>query len=263
MFFNGLMTLSVRNGLLALAFSVLLLMALGYGLLSFVLLTQEGWNSPVGDGTLIRLVLETVIPPLVGLIGFFPVRRAFRKSTVPEVFFLALFLATLSGETLLLLQAWITFHGLSWFITALLTRTVWAFRFTGLFLLLCSSLFAFEFAYRKYANLVAGSLAGGIFLAVIMPLHSTSARNHLLFSIGDTPGTVLVAVLLMLTVVANFVLGSRRPGAPRQARIRALATIFFLAGWGSAVIWGPWGTGLVIPGIILVTWKTEENILLR
>jgi len=257
------MTLSVRNGLLALAFGVLLLMTLGYGALTFLLLTQEGWNAPVGDGTLIRLVLGTLIPPVVGLLGFFPTRRTFRKSTAPEAFFLALFFATLSGEALLLLQAWVTFHGLSWFFTSLLTRTVWAFRFTGLFLLLCASLFAFEFTYRKYANLVAGSLAAGVFLAVVVPLHSTSARNHLLFSIGDTPGTVLVAVLLMLAVAVNFFVGTRRPGTTNQARARAWAVLFILGGWGLAVVAGPWGTGLVVPGIFLANWKVEDNALVR
>ncbi len=257
------MTLSIRNGLLVLAFGVLALMAIGYGWISFLLLSQEGWESAVGGETLLRLVLETLVPPLVGLVGFFPLRRAFRKSTAPEIFFFTLFLATLSGEALLLLQAWITFHGLSWFMTALLTRVVWAFRFTGLFLLLCASLFAFEFTYRKYANLVAGSVAAGIFLAVILPLHSTSARNHLLFSVGDAAGTLLVSLLLIVTVAVSFVLGSRRPGAPVQARPRIAAALFFLASWGVSVITGPWATALAIPGIMLVTWKTEEITLLR
>jgi len=255
------MTLSVRNGLLALAFSVILVLSAGYGMLAFVLVTQEGWDTLVGQGTLLWLLAQTATAPVVALVGFLFVRRAYRKSAAPELFFFALFLATLAGESLLVLQAWLHFAGLPSFFTALLTRTVWAFRLTGLFLMLCGSLFAFDFAFRKFGNLAAIALAAAIFVATLLPLHSTSARNHLLYAVGDPSGMVLVTLLLALVVAANYLVGARRPGAPTQAVVRAWAATFFLAAWGLAIVMGPWGAVLAVPGIVLASWKAEQTTL--
>jgi hypothetical protein len=256
------MTVSIRNGLLALAFGLLLVLAAGYGALAFLLVTREGWSAQVGDGTLLKLLIETITAPLGSLVGFVLLRRAYRKSAAPEVFFLALFLATLAGESLILLQAWVNLSGLPAFYTALLTRVVWAFRLTGLFLLVCGSLYAFEFSFRKYGNLVAASVAAGIFLAVILPLHFTSARNHLLFAVGDAPGMVLATVVLAAVVAANFLVGSRRPGAPDRAWARAWAAVLFLSAWSLSIVAGPWATVLALPGIVLVSLKSEQNALL-
>lgn len=256
------MTLSIRNGLLALAFGILLLFVLGYGLLASYLVSTEGWSAPVGDENLLKLLLETVVAPVGSLAGFVLVRRAYRKSAAPEFFFFSLFLVTLAGESLLLVQAWVSFAGLASYFTALMTRVVWAFRLTGLFLLLSASLYAFDFSYRKFGNLVAGSITAGIFLAVTLPLHSTSARNHLLFAVGDAPGIAMVAGLLGTVIAVNFLAGSRRPGAPEKAWVRAWTAIFFLGAWGLCIVTGPWAAVFALPGIVLVTWKSEQTPVL-
>ena len=148
------------------------------------------------------------------------------------------------------------------YFTGVLTRTVWAFRFSGLGFLFCASLYAFEFTYRKYGNLVFLSVLAGIFLSGILPLHSSSARNHLLFAVGDAPGLVLVTVLLEVVTLSNFILGAQRSGAPDRARTMAWASVIFLAGWSLSATTGPWGTLAVVPGMVLVTWKAEQNPLL-
>ncbi|HTH14707.1 MAG TPA: hypothetical protein VMB23_09930 [Spirochaetia bacterium] len=253
------MTLSLRNGILTLAFSVLLLLTLGYGVLAFVLVSREGWTAAVGPGNLLQLLLAAAPAPLGGLAGFIFVRRVYRKSSAPEDFFFALFLASLGGESLLVLQAWLNLSGQAAYYTGLLTRVVWAFRFTGLSFLVLGGLFAFEFPYRKYANLVVGSLAAGIFLAVQIPLQSTSARNHLLYAVGDAPGLVLTTILLAIMVVGSFFLGARRPGTQGRVWSRAWAAVFFLAGWSLAIVAAPWGLLLAAPGVVLVAWKAEQN----
>jgi len=256
------MTLSIRNGLLALAFGVLLLFVLGYGFLAFYLVSREGWTAQVGEGTLLKLLLETVAAPVGSLVGFVFVRRAYRKSAAPEIFFFSLFLVTLAGESLLLVQAWVSFAGMASYFTALVTRVVWAFRFTGLFLLVSASLYAFDFPYRKFGNLVVGSLGAGIFLSVSLPLHSTSARNHLLFAVGDAPGMVMVTILLGAVVALNFFAGSRLPGAPDRAWVRAWTALSFLLAWTLSIVSGPWATLLALPGIGLIAWKSEQTAVL-
>jgi hypothetical protein len=255
------MTLSLRNGILTLAFSVLLLLALGYGVLAFLLVTREGWGAAVGPGNLLQLLVAAATAPVGSLAGFVLVRRAYRKSSAPEDFFFALFLATMGGESLLVLQAWLNLSGQAAFFTGLLTRIVWAFRLTGLSFLVFAGLFAFEFPYRKYANLVVGSLAVGIFLAIQVPLQSTSARNHLLYAVGDAPGLVLTTVLMAAVVLGSFFLGARQTGAQGRTWAKAWAAVFFLAGWSLAIVTAPWGLLLAGPGIVLVAWKAEQNPL--
>lgn len=252
------MTLTIRNGVLALAFILLLAQVLGYGVLAFLLVTREGWGAVVGEGTLLRLLLGTVAVPIVSLAGFLLVRRAYRKSAAPEVFFFSLFLATLAGESLLLLQAWVTFAGMASYFTALLTRVVWAFRFTGLFLLFCSSLYAFDFPFRKYGNLVLASVAAGVFLAVLLPLHSSSARNHLLFAVGDAPGMVLVTGIFAAVATLNFVAGALRAGSVSTG-FRAWAAVSFVTAWALSIVFGPWAIVLGVPGVVLVSWKAEQS----
>jgi hypothetical protein len=257
------MTLSVRNGLLALGFILLTLLVLGYGALSVFLVSREGWAAQIGPVTLVWLLAETALALSSAVVGFSLIRRAFRKSAAPELFFFSLFLVTLGAEGMLLVQAWIHFESYpSWF-SGLLTRVIWAFRFSGLFLLFCGSLFAFEFPYRKYGNLVFGSVLAGIFLATMVPLHSTSARNHLLFAIGDASGVVLVTTLLAAVTATNYLWGATRTGSPDRAWARAGAALSFLAGWTLAIVIAPWATVFVVPGIVLGAWKAEQTALAR
>jgi len=259
MFFNGPMTLSLRNGLLFAALGLLVVLTVGNGVLAFLLVAREGWTAQVGQASLLSLVVQTTLIPWGCLVGFIALRRVFRKSSAPEAFFFALFLVGLAGESLLLFQAWIHFSALPAYFTGVLTRLVWGFRFLGLAFLFCGSLFGFDFTFRKYGTMVLWSVVTAGFLASILPLHSSSARNHLLFAVGDAPGMVLVTVVLATAVALSYLAGSRRPGAPEQAWARAWAATFFLIAWGVTVSWGPWAVALGAPGVILATWKTEQG----
>lgn len=257
------MTLTVRNGLLTLGSIVLILLVTGYGILSVTLVSREGWGARIGPVTLIELLMETGLTLGGTIAGFILLRRGFRKTAAPELFFFTLFLVTLAGEGLLLAQAWLHFEGFPLWFSGALTRIIWAFRLTGLFLLFCGSLFTLEFPYRKYGNLVTASVASGVFLAVLLPLHSTSARNHLLFAIGDAPGVVLVTAVLALVTGGNFLMGAIRPGTADQAWARAWAALFFLGGWTAAIVLAPWGTLLALPGILLAVWRAEQTTLVH
>lgn len=259
----GTMTLSVRNGILALAFSVLAAITLAYGLLATVLVGREGWTAQVGSVNLLWLVAESGVALGVALTGFLLVRRTYRKSSAPEQFFFALFLASVAGESLLLWQAWLTFESYpSWF-SGLLTRSIWAFRFAGLFFLFFGGLFAFGFPYRKYGNLVVASVATGIALAVLIPLHTASARNHVLYAMGDAPGVVLATSVLVVVTVGNYLVGAIRPGAVERAWPSATAALFFSVGWTLSIVMAPWGALAALPGIVVTAWKAEQTELGR
>ena len=253
------MVLTVRNGLLNLALGLLAVFVVGYASLLFVLVANEGWTASVGRGNLLQLALQTVVAPVGSLAAYWLARRAYRKSGAPEAFFFALFAASLSGESLLLIQGWLQAGSPAYF-SALLTRAIWAFRLTGLFLLFCASLFAFDFTFRKYGNLVGISVAAGILVASWLPLRSAS-RNYAVLLLSDGWGMALVAAVLGFVVVLNFVVGAiRSPSAERTAQAGAVGC--FLAGWAAACLWSPWGIALVVLGAFLAFWKAEQTLLI-
>ena len=253
------MALTVRNGLLSLALLVLVLLVAGYAGLLFLLVSREGWAASVGSGTLFDLVLQTLIAPVGAVPAYWLARRAYRKSGSPEAFFFALFAATLGGEALLLVQAWLQTGGQSAYFTALLTRAVWAFRFMGLFFLFCASLFTFDFAFRKYGNLVVISVVAGILVASWLPLQSSG--EHVLLALSDAASILLVTTVLGLVVLLNFVLGAvRAPSSERTAHAAAVAC--FLGAWALICVWTPWGIVLGIAGAFLAFWKAEQTMLI-
>jgi hypothetical protein len=260
MFFNGPMAFTVRNGLLALAFGVLVLLVVGYGALLFLLVSREGWSAAVGGATLIQLTLATMIAPAGALAAYWLARRAYRKSGAPEAFFFALSAATLGGESLLLVQAWLHMGGQSAYFSSLLTRAVWAFRLSGLFLVFCGSLFTFDFTVRKYGNLVGVSVIAGILVASWLPLQS-SARHPILLGLTDGTGMLLVTAALGFVAMLNFVIGAvRAPSVERAALAGAAAC--FLAGWAVVCLWSPWGVGITAAGAALAMWKSEQTSLM-
>lgn len=255
----GLMTLTVRNGIFHFALGLLLAFSVVYGWVVWGLVSREGWQASVGGGSLWGLVLQTAVLPFLLLGGFLAVRRAFRKSAAPETFFFALFLVTQVAECLLIVEAWLLFSGGAAYYTSVLTRVVWAFRCLGLSFLFVGSLFGFSFAFRRFGSIVLWCLAVSTVFAVLLPLHSTSARNHLLYAVGDPSGMVLVTILVATLVAVNYAAGARQPGAPAQARRRAWAAVCFLAAWALSISFGPWGTWLTVPGALLAAWGAEEN----
>jgi hypothetical protein len=260
MFFNGRMAFTVRNGLLALAFGVLVLLVAGYGALLFLLVSREGWAASVGGATLLQLALATVIAPAGALTAYWLSRRAYRKSGAPEAFFFALSAATLSGEALLLVQAWLQMGTQAAYFTSLLTRAVWAFRFTGLFLLFCGSLFTFDFTVRKYGNLVGISVVAGILVASWLPLQS-SARHPVLLALTDTSGVLLVTSVLGLVALMNFIIAAARAPSAERAGLAGAAACF-LVGWAVVCLWSPWGVGITAAGAALALWKAEQTSLM-
>jgi len=257
MLFNDRMALTVRNGLLTMTLGILALLILGYAGLLFVLVSREGWTASVGRETLLQLTLNTAIAPVGALAAHWLTRRAYRKSGSPEAFFFALFAASLAGEALLLGQGWLQSAAPAVF-TAILTRAVWAFRLTGLFLLFCGSLFTLDFAFRKYGNLVLVSAVAGVLVASWLPLHAVAP--HAPLQINEGSGVRLVTLVLGAVVVLNFVLGAvRNPSAERVAQVGAV--ILFLASWAVVCLWSPWGISLAVAGALLAFWKTEQTIL--
>ncbi len=159
--------------------------------------------------------------PLVG--------RLFRRTSAPELFFLMLYLASLS------LEVWraanLLFHLLPVpaAMAAVATRAVLFGRLFGLSCLLASSLYAAGLKYSHYPA-AAGAVALLAFtLAAVQPVDATTLVPSFVYALGDPQGYRAIGAALAVLIVVSFLAASLIRHSPRFA-IAGAGTALLLAG---------------------------------
>ena len=140
------------------------------------------------------------------------------------------------------------------------SRVLWAFRLFGLFSLFCASLYALNFSYQKYGNLVGLSLCLSLFLAANLPLQTSVVQTDLLFALADERGLGLVFLIFTVVIVGNFVFGLVTRHRENGASLIGAALLFMLS-WHAVFFGIFWAVLIFIPGIILLGRKTQETYL--
>jgi len=183
------------------------------------------------------------------------VARLFRRTTAPELFFLMLFLASLSLETWR--AANLLFHllPLPAAVAAAATRAVLFGRFFGLGCLLASSLYASGLKYSHYP-VAAGALALLAFtLAAVLPVDSTALAPSFLYLLGDPQGFRTIRAALAVLTVASFLAAGLIRRSPRFAVAAAGAALLLagreLAGYGASPAAAAAGILALVAGTVL------------
>jgi len=167
--------------------------------------------------------------PLVG--------RLFRRTSAPELFFLMLFLASLS------LEVWraanLLFHLLPVpaAVASAATRAALFGRLFGLSCLLAASLYAAGLKYSHYPA-AAGAVALLAFtLAAVQPVDATTLSPSFLYGLGDPQGYRAIGAALAVLAVASFLAAALIRHSPRFALAGAGAALLLagraLAGYGA------------------------------
>jgi hypothetical protein len=174
----------------------------------------------------------------LGVVSSFLAGRLFRRTSAPELFFLMLFLASLS------LEVWraanLLFHLLPVpaAVAAAATRAVLFGRLFGLSCLLASSLYAAGLKYSHYPA-AAGLVALLAFtLAAVQPVDTTTLSPSFLYALGDPQGYQAIGATLAGLIVASFLAAALIRRSPRFAVAGAGAALLLagraLAGYGAS-----------------------------
>ena len=162
--------------------------------------------------------LGVVAGPLVG--------RLFRRTSAPELFFLMLFLASLS------LEVWraanLLFHLLPVpaAVASAATRAVLFGRLFGLSCLLAASLYAAGLKYSHYPAAAGAVVLLAFTLAAVQPVDATTLAPSFLYGLGDPQGYRAIGAALAALSVASFLAAALIRHSPR----------FALAGAGAALL---------------------------
>ncbi len=145
----------------------------------------------------------------IAFLSFFPLlselilRKRFRRSPSPEIFFLRFFLLTLPFQAFRLLLPLVTTGLLtvSWGLT--ITRIAWFARFLGISSLLNISIFSGDIPFRRSGPILGMGALAALGIAVMMPLDVTQALGNLLIRSGmDTALALATVSIEALTILA-------------------------------------------------------------
>lgn len=190
----------------------------------------------------------------ITFLSFFPLlsevilRKRFRRSPSPEIFFLRFFLLTLPLQSLRLLLPLVSTGLLppSWGL--IITRIAWFARFLGISSLLSIGIFSGDMPFRRSGAILGMGTLVAMGIAAMMPLDITQALGNLLFLSGTETALALVTVSIeILTVIA--LLGTAY--LQKSIQYYFLTVFLLLIVLGTDLIFFL-STPLIIPGAIFL-----------
>ncbi|MBA7473294.1 MAG: hypothetical protein GH155_01255 [Spirochaeta sp.] len=204
------------------------------------------------------LLFEQLHPGLLILLLFslfanMALRNLYIKTSSLEVFFLFLFLLSLTLESLRGLA--VLPHSLNapLYIRNILSRSVYWGRVFGLLCLFTSSLYGVGFKYSNHSALVIALLLISLVLGSILPLDITATRGELLYKLGDSKGYMFLSYTLGLLLIINF-LAAAFIRLSKRFLIIALAGLLLLV--GRELVFSTLEPLFFLPGLVLLVLGT-------
>ncbi len=132
----------------------------------------------------------------------------YKKSGSTEIFFFALFLASLSFEGLRYTSFIFYTAEIPSFLHTIITRIIYFGRFMSIFFLLCSSLYACEIRYHKFMNLSGLVVVLSFAIAYLISLDGSRFMSTFLYRLNDELGIFLIISTTSLFSIINFVIAA-------------------------------------------------------
>lgn len=206
------------------------------------------------DGLLFKeLHLALLILLLFSLFANIALRNLYIKTSSLEVFFLFLFLFSLTFESLRGFAILPYSLNAPLYIRNILSRSLYWGRLFGLLCLFTSSLYGVGFKYSNHSALAIALLFISLVLCSILPLEITAIQGELLYKLGDRKGYMFLRYSLGLLLIINF-LAAAFIRSSKRFLIIALAVLFFLV--GRELIFISLQPLFFIPGFVLVVLGT-------
>lgn len=196
-----------------------------------------------------RELLFNVLASILALLLFSLIANAglgnlYRKTASPEMFFMLLFIISLSLEALRIGIVFMEVWTMPVYFSITITRAVIFSRIFALLCLLISSLYAVGMKYSHHSTLLAGLLILSVALASIIPIDSTIFQVNLLHKLGDKRGYLFINLILGLLMFLNYLVASL---IRRSSRFLAIAGASLLLYLGKELLYfgiSPFSTGL-------------------
>ena len=195
--------------------------------------TSYPWWFRLGDITVSRNLLFNVLGSILclllfSLFGNAGLRRLFRKTTSPEIFFIITFIICLSLENLRTGIIIIHVLSLSVYLSTALSQGIIFGRIFALLCLLVSSLYAVGMKYSSYSTLLGGLLLLSVTLANIIPIDSTMLQVNFLCKLGDERGYMFLHFILGLLMLLNYSVACLSRRSKRFLPMGAAALMLFV-----------------------------------
>ena len=131
-------------------------------------------------------------------------RRSFRKSPSPEVFFFRIFMLTLPLNVLRLLIPEVSEGALpdSWGL--MVTRVAWFARFFGIAALLNIGVFSSDIPFRRSGSVLGMGALAAMAIAAMLPLDVTQPIGNLLYRAGAETALALACVFMEILAVLSL-----------------------------------------------------------
>lgn len=269
------MTLSTRNMILRIGLTVSVLLALGASaaaawlglnvdparLREITVDTGLPWLGLRTSGTenpMIWVGAKYLVLAWFAIISLVVVMRYFRRTTAPEMFFFAVFLLTLPIETLRYLHLLREVFQLPLNVALLATRGAYFAHALGIFSLFISSLYALGGDYQRTGTVLSIAALLAFAFAYALPVDPTTLHPNLVNPIGNLRTVQVVALVLNVLVLANFVY-ARFAQEDRGYFVLAAAVAGITIGnelgfYAVGPLWGAIGAGLIMAGV-MVFWR--------
>jgi hypothetical protein len=200
-----------------------------------------------------ELHLGLLILLLFSLSTNMALRNLYIKTSSLEVFFLFLFLLSLTLESLRGLATLPHSLNAPLYIRNILSRSVYWGRVFGLLCLFTSSLYGVGFKYSNHSALVIALLFISLVLGSILPLDITAIQGELLYKLGDRKGYMFLSYTLGLLLIINF-LAAAFIRSSKRFLIIALAGLLLLV--GRELVFLSLQPLFFLPGLVLLVLGT-------
>jgi hypothetical protein len=140
------------------------------------------------------------------LIIFLILKNIHNRTGLPEIFFFIFFILTISLECLRPLLILIQIYNLPVDFSIFISRIIYFFRFSGLFLMLFTTFYILEIKYHKYGILLIITVLLATTFAYSLPIDSSILLTNHLYKLGNEISFCITSITIQFVCILNLII---------------------------------------------------------
>lgn len=223
------------------------------------------WRWPTRDTMPIAALGVALGLGVVSFVGLLMFRRLFRRTSSAEIFFVAIFLATLSIEQFRVLQYLVLLYDLPIHFGALVSRAIRFGHLVGGFSLFTAGLYAAGVEYPRTGSVLLVLNLLSFAIVYFMPVDALELMPLLVHRVGTGQTLDILLVVLSFLTIANYVYSAAR-GLREDSAVIASCAVAVVIG-RSMLLFPPnlaaavAGGALLLAGLTVYAWANRAYYL--